>query len=62
MSGCRLSYASLLVGNPQGILGKQLRPCPIQLLNIITILTIYVINYYIIKLKIKCGKISDNYI
>jgi hypothetical protein len=29
---------SLIFGNPQGILNQQLRPCPIHILNIFTIL------------------------
>ncbi len=34
-SGWQLTYILLIVGDPQGILDQQLRPCPIHLLNII---------------------------
>jgi hypothetical protein len=46
----------LIVGDPQGILGQQLRPCPMQLLNIIIIwqlinkILIYILLKYIIFL------------
>jgi hypothetical protein len=34
--------SALIVGDPQGILGQQLRPCPIKLLFIIVI----ILNHY----------------
>jgi hypothetical protein len=40
--------SALIVGNPQGILGNQLRPHPMHSLNIIIIM---LINHYIIYLN-----------
>jgi hypothetical protein len=47
-----LTYISLVVGDPQEILGQQLRPHPIHLINInIISITYFIIYFEIIKLK-----------
>ncbi len=45
----QLTYISLIVGDPQGILDQQLRPRPIHLLNIIITYIIYIIKYIILR-------------
>ncbi len=54
-----LTYISLIVGDPQGILDQQLRPHPINVLNIIIILTDYVITHYYQIIKSKEWELSQ---
>jgi hypothetical protein len=51
-----LTRISLIVGDPQGILDQQLRPCEIHILNTIIIIIVIVINNIKILKKFKILK------